>query len=75
MGEISLLKRQKTTARVVALGEVRALFLDKQKFFEVLDENPDVSEYLDGLTSDRLKRGSEPPPLEMGRAPTDGPLA
>ena len=75
VGEISLLKKQKTTARVVALGKVRALFLDKNKFFEVLEENPDVSEYLDGLTADRLKRDKEPAPLELERAPLDGPLA
>ena len=54
VGEISLLKKQKTTARVVALGKVRALFLDKQKFLEVLEENPDVSVYLDELSADRL---------------------
>ena len=72
VGEISLLKRQQTTARVIAIGAVRSLFLDKHKFFEVLEENQEVSEYLDTLSADRLGHASSPAPLELEQPASTG---
>ena len=54
-GEISLLKHQPTTATVRARGGSGALFLPRDQFQKVLDEQPHLREYLDSLSDDRLK--------------------
>ena len=54
-GEISLIKHQDTNATVTARGKVGVLFLPRDEFQKVLDEKPDVREYLEGLTEERVK--------------------
>lgn len=55
VGEISLLKDQATNATVTAKGRVGALFLPRDEFRNVLDENTEVRQYLEGLSEDRIK--------------------
>jgi CRP-like cAMP-binding protein len=55
IGEISLLKDSATTATVTARGRVGALFLAKDEFQKVLNEQPNVRKYLEGLSEDRIK--------------------
>jgi len=54
-GEISLLKHQPTSATVKARDNVGALFLPRDDFQKVLDDNPKVREYLESLSDDRVK--------------------
>jgi cAMP-dependent protein kinase regulator len=68
VGEISLLKKQNTTARVVALGQVSALFLDKKRFYEVLEEHVEVGTYLEGLSTERLDHLGPGRHLELGQS-------
>jgi CRP-like cAMP-binding protein len=54
-GEISLIKNQPTTAYVTAKGTVGALILETTAFQMVVQEHPEVRQYLEGLTADRIK--------------------
>jgi CRP-like cAMP-binding protein len=54
-GEIALMHDQPTTATVTARGNVGALFLPRAEFQKVLEGNPQVRTYLEGLGADRLK--------------------
>jgi len=58
-GEISLIKHQPTTATVTARGRVGALFLPRDDFQSILDEKPEVREYLEGLSEDRVKASED----------------
>jgi CRP-like cAMP-binding protein len=55
VGEISLLHHQETNATVTARERTGALFLGRDDFQAVLDENPSVRTYLEGLSQDRLE--------------------
>ena len=55
IGEISLIKGQKTTATVTATSRVGALFLPRERFDEVIGSNEDVTNYLSNLSEERLK--------------------
>ena len=54
-GEISLLKHQSTTATVTARNNVGVLFLPRDGFQKVLDDNPEVRAFLESLSDDRIK--------------------
>ena len=54
-GEISLIKHQPTSATVAARGKLGVLYLNRDEFQKVLDEKPEVKEYLEGLSEDRVK--------------------
>jgi CRP-like cAMP-binding protein len=58
-GEISLLRNQPATAFVTAKTTVGALVLERDDFYRVLADHPGVREYLESLTSDRLKSSRE----------------
>ena len=55
VGEISLIKGQKTTATVTANSRVGALFLPKERFDEVIGSNEEVTSYLNSLSEERLE--------------------
>lgn len=55
VGEMSLLRDQPTSARVVALNRVGALFLPQGDFRTVLNAHQEVKTYLEGLSDDRLQ--------------------
>lgn len=55
VGEISLLHHQPTTATVTARDRTGVLFLPREAFQKVLDDNASVREYLEGLSADRIK--------------------
>jgi len=55
VGEISLIKGQKTTATVVANSRVGALFLPKERFEEMIGSNEEVTNYLNNLSEERLQ--------------------
>jgi len=59
VGEISLLKDQNTMATVSSRGQVGCLFLPRGAFQKVLDDHPEVREYLEGLSDDRLKTSKD----------------
>ncbi|MEL7304409.1 MAG: cyclic nucleotide-binding domain-containing protein [Myxococcota bacterium] len=59
VGEISLLHNRPTTATVKAKGRVGALFLPRDDFQEVLDDHPDVRDYLVSLGDDRVKASEQ----------------
>lgn len=58
-GEISLLRGGPTTADVMASGTVGALVLSVAEFQKVAQEFPQVVQYLQGLTADRLKESAD----------------
>ncbi len=59
VGEIALLKGSMTTATVTAKGRVGALFLPRDDFQKILDENPEVRSYLENLSDDRIKASEQ----------------
>ncbi len=59
VGEIALIKHQDTNATVTARGKVGVLFLPRDEFQKVLDEKPDVREYLEGLSEERVKAADD----------------
>ncbi|MBI5507588.1 MAG: cyclic nucleotide-binding domain-containing protein [Deltaproteobacteria bacterium] len=58
-GEISLLRRQPTTAFVIAKNTVGALVLPTTDFQQVVQEHPEVLSYLQTITADRLKASKD----------------
>ena len=54
VGEISLIKGQKTTAKVTASSRVGALFLPRERFDAVIGTNDEVTAYLANLSEERL---------------------
>jgi CRP-like cAMP-binding protein len=58
-GEISLIKNQAATAYVTARNTVGALVLANAEFYRVVAEHPEVRQYLETLTADRLKASRE----------------
>jgi CRP/FNR family cyclic AMP-dependent transcriptional regulator len=58
IGEISLVQGQKTSATVTARDKVGALFLDKSKFLEVAADNPNLSQWLQNMSQERLEQMS-----------------
>ena len=59
VGEISLIKGQKTSANVTAREKVGALFLDKEKFMEVTADNPNFSDWIENMSQERLDEMSQ----------------
>jgi CRP-like cAMP-binding protein len=55
VGEISLLHQQVTNATVTARDRTGALFLGRDDFQGILDDNPSVRAYLESLSQDRLQ--------------------
>ena len=53
-GEISLMTALPTTAQLVAKTDGWALFLDKADFQRLVDQHPDVSDYIEELSQQRL---------------------
>ena len=58
-GEISLLRGGATTADVIAPGTVAALALPVAEFQQVAQEFPQVVQYLQGLTAERLQASAD----------------
>ena len=58
-GEISLLTALPTTAELVAEKEGWALFLEKASFQELLDDHPEVAEYVKELGRKRVAEQKE----------------
>lgn len=69
-GEISLLRGHTATADVFAKGTVGALVLPAEDFALVLQQFPQVHQYLENLTADRLK-ASQDAAVEAGLADPD----
>ncbi|MEC9466830.1 MAG: cyclic nucleotide-binding domain-containing protein [Myxococcota bacterium] len=55
VGEISLIKGQKTTATVTATSRVGALFLPRERFDAVIGSNQEVTDFLSNLSESRLE--------------------
>ena len=55
VGEISLIKGQKTTATVTATSRVGALFLPRERFDAVIGSNEEVTDFLSNLSESRLE--------------------
>ena len=67
VGEISLVRHRPTTADVRALNRVGCLFLKREDFTRIVTEHPEVEQYLDSLSEERLQKlssGSEPDILD-----------
>jgi CRP-like cAMP-binding protein len=58
-GEISLMTSLPTTAQLVAESAGWALFLDKCSFQELLDEHPEVADYVNELGRQRVAQQKE----------------
>lgn len=56
VGEISLLQGQQTTATVTARDKVGALFLTREQFLTVANDNPDFRLWLEQLSDERLSQ-------------------
>jgi len=58
-GEISLIKSSPTTASVIATDTVGAIVLPAAVFYQVVQQYPQVRQYLESLTADRLQSAKE----------------
>lgn len=73
-GEISLVTSLPATAQVVANSSGWALFLDKSYFEELIEEHPELSEYIEALGRKRVaeqKKATDFKPIRIAKVETD----